>query len=130
MGLLEYTPGKVILLHRRPFWLKEAGDWATLAPTRLANDARASTASQSGKSKGEASPPIVHTLPAPTREQRVPRTRRTEQETGRRKRPHPSSTPCPPLRGSLNSSYFSLWLLTARGCLSSLPKNVIKRLGA
>ena len=68
MGLLEYTPGKVILLHRRPFWLKEAGDWATLAPTRLANDARASTASQSGKSKGEASPPIVHTLPAPTRE--------------------------------------------------------------
>ena len=36
-----------------------------LAPTRLANDARASTASQSGKSQGEAPPHRVHTAPVP-----------------------------------------------------------------
>ena len=39
-----------------------------LAPTRLANDARASTAMQSGKPQGEAPPHRVHTAPVPTAE--------------------------------------------------------------
>src|SRR6266567_3695243 len=36
--------------------LKTSHQRVTLAPTRLANDARASSASRSGKSQGEASP--------------------------------------------------------------------------
>src|SRR5438874_11834709 len=46
-----------ISLYRKSGILKTSLQWTTLAPTRLANDARASSAARSGKSKGEASPP-------------------------------------------------------------------------
>jgi hypothetical protein len=46
--------------------LNGKGTRTALAPTRLANDASASTASQSGKSQGEAPPPFVHTAPVST----------------------------------------------------------------
>src|SRR5260221_11890391 len=40
---------------------------AMLAPIRLTNEARAASASHSGETQGDASPPPVPTTPAPTR---------------------------------------------------------------
>ena len=39
---------------------------AMLAPIRLTNEARAASASHSGETQGDASPPPVRTAPAPT----------------------------------------------------------------
>src|SRR5260221_14736236 len=40
---------------------------AMLAPIRLTNEARAASASHSGETQGDASPPPIRTSPAPTR---------------------------------------------------------------
>ena len=49
----------------RSIWLGK-GTRTALAPTRRANDAAASTAKQSGTSKGEAPPPFIHAAHVPT----------------------------------------------------------------